>query len=166
MSHVHVHRETTHGKVCAKGDKLCIATVWYIASVVVFILVAVTAALAGEVKRAQEVNKIDRPVYEIASQFVNPAPSVRLFVTSAPWCLPCKRLHPVLEDLQEKGYEIKVEELDRPNKPGVPYLEFYQFGELSEEFTGIPRGEDPKAFIIRKFEEIEGTIFTPRGQIR
>ena len=166
MSHETILRRTSHGKVCAKSDRVCIAVVWYLCSIVVFILVAITAALAGERQPPVQADTVNQPVYEIASQFLNPTPSVRLKVTSAPWCFPCKRLRPILETLKERGYEIEIEELDSPNKPGVPYLEFFQFGQLSREYKGIPSGKDPRAFIVQTFEEIEGVIFSPRGAIR
>jgi len=34
--------------------------------------------------------------------------STLLVVSNATWCAPCKKLHPILEKLQEQGYDVTI----------------------------------------------------------
>lgn len=157
-------------KVCGKICKLRQSVVWYTASALIMVLVAVATALAeGRRINLAEANATDRPIREIATLVVqdpNPAPSIVLKVTGAKWCGPCKRLKPILKDLQKKGYSITIFDIDEdPNAPSngsVPYLQWERFGKVAKTDNGFRKKEE----LTQTFEELEGAIFkTVQGRL-
>lgn len=77
----------------------------------------------------------------------------------APWCGPCKKLHPIMEEIgQEQAELVKVVEVDVGESPqialkygvtSVPQLMFFQNGELKETVVGLL----PKSKIEEKIEQ-------------
>ena len=78
---------------------------------------------------------------------------------SAEWCGPCKKLHPIIEELAvEYGARLKVgtvdvgEETDIASRYGVmsvPTLLFFKSGEVREKIIGLTSKEKLKATIDR-----------------
>lgn len=136
------------------------STAWFIASAICFALVIVATCLAGQrLNTASKDYPELRQTHTVPASLVedgNPAPSVHLKVTSAPWCIPCKRLKPILDKLKKEGYSIKVNVLDDPGV-SVPRLDFQKFGQSEKVLTGY-QSEDK---IKKVFAEIEGAVFTP-----
>jgi len=76
----------------------------------------------------------------------------------ATWCGPCKKLHPIMEELAEDfGDKIKVFEVDVGDSPqtamkfgvtGVPQLLFFRDGKVKETVVGLL----PKSKIEEKIE--------------
>lgn len=141
---------------------------WYTCAAGILVIWIAAALMGGEregtVREALREFLADK---RIATRFfdredVNPAPSVVLEVESAPWCLPCQRLKPVLRKLEKEGYEIKITETNHPSKP-VPNLDFVAHGKVERNFTGIPAGHDPYTFLKATFAEVEGAVFKGVG---
>jgi thioredoxin 1 len=70
----------------------------------------------------------------------------------APWCGPCRRVAPIVEELAaENGGKIKIGKLDVDDNPGVagdygvmsiPTLIIYKNGEEAERLVGaLPKSE-------------------------
>lgn len=116
------------------------SSTWYFFAILVFVCSAASVLLAG-----------DSRVFLKA----NPAPSVELVVYSAPWCVPCQKLKPILRLLKIKGYSITIQESNQPPVEAVPTLRFHQFGNLVEEHVGL----QTKEFIEETFKRIEGSAF-------
>lgn len=84
----------------------------------------------------------------------NPTPSVKLVVTSADWCGPCKVLAKTTATLGKAGYSIETKTNNQPNH-SVPRLQWFRFGQLERtEYGNLPKEE-----IISVFEEIEDKVF-------
>lgn len=134
---------------------------WFYCSAIAFVLWVLASIMAEGTANdiGQSLHKFHLE-HRITSRFLvstegNPAPSVTLKVTSAPWCLPCQRLKPVLNDLKKEGYRIEIVELQRPNKPEVPTLEFYRFDVLERTEVGYKTPEKLREY----FASVEGTVF-------
>ena len=78
----------------------------------------------------------------------------------APWCAPCKKIAPILENLA-KEYEGKIEIKkmnidDNPNTPsqynvrGIPNMVFFKNGEVVEQLVGAVPQETLKQAIEAK----------------
>ncbi len=77
----------------------------------------------------------------------------------AEWCGPCKKLHPVMEELGEEfGDSINVYKVDVGESPqtamkfavtSVPQLLFFKDGAVKETVVGLL----PKSKIIEKIEQ-------------
>jgi len=141
---------------------------WYISAAVVFVLWVASAVVA----KGEDSFNLREAVREfftgkrivprvVVTENDNPAPSVELTVTSAPWCGPCRVIKPTLKKLEKQGYSIKIITVDNPGK-SVPHFEWKRFGELEREHSGVKGYPDAKKVeeTIRKtFAEIEGSIF-------
>jgi thioredoxin 1 len=71
----------------------------------------------------------------------------------ASWCPPCKALAPILEQVQELCYIVKVnndevsEVADEYNVTGLPTLLFFKSGELLDRVVGLINQPDLEAKI-------------------
>jgi thiol-disulfide isomerase/thioredoxin len=85
----------------------------------------------------------------------DPAPStVKLVVTSADWCGPCKKLEPTIAALKKEGYAVEKVINNTPNH-SVPRLQWFRFDKLERtEYGALPKTE-----IVKIFEEIESWVF-------
>lgn len=74
----------------------------------------------------------------------------------APWCAPCKRIAPVLEELaQEYGGKVAIKKMnidDNPLTPtkfnvrGIPNIVFFKNGEMVDQLVGaVPKEALTKA---------------------
>jgi thioredoxin 1 len=78
---------------------------------------------------------------------------------SAEWCGPCKKLHPIIEELAvEYGERLKVGTVDvgvetdiasRYGVMSVPTMLFFKSGEVREKIIGLASKEKLKATIDR-----------------
>lgn len=67
---------------------------------------------------------------------------------TAVWCGPCKRLSPILDELQkEYGSKIAIHKIDIDNNKeitsefaimSIPFVKMYKNGKLFEQFEGLP----------------------------
>jgi thioredoxin 1 len=77
----------------------------------------------------------------------------------AEWCGPCKKLHPIMEEIgTELDGKVKIIEMDVAESPqtalkfgvtSVPQLLFFQNGEIKETVIGLL----PKTKIMAKIED-------------
>ena len=77
----------------------------------------------------------------------------------AEWCVPCKRMAPILEELAaEHGDKLKVVKLDtdantataaRYGITSIPTLNVYSGGEVVKSITGAK----PKPLLVRELED-------------
>ena len=77
----------------------------------------------------------------------------------AEWCVPCKQMAPVLEELAaEHGHKLKVVKIDTDANPAtagkygitsIPTLNVYQGGEIVKSI----RGAKPKPLLVRELED-------------
>lgn len=77
----------------------------------------------------------------------------------AEWCVPCKRMAPILEELAaEHGDKLKVVKLDTDANTAtaakygitsIPTLNVYSGGEVVKSITGAK----PKPLLVRELEE-------------
>jgi len=134
---------------------------WFYCSFFAFVLWLITSIVGQEPSANNRESLREFNVkHRIASRFLvasegNPAPSVTLKVTSAPWCIPCQRLKPILNELKKEGYQIEVIELQRPDKPSIPALDFYRFDKLDTEDSGLKTAKELREI----FAKVEGTVF-------
>lgn len=80
----------------------------------------------------------------------------------ATWCGPCKKLHPIMDELaSEFGEKIKVVEVDVGEAPqtavkfgvtSLPQLLFFKGGKVMETVIGL----NPKSKIHKKIEQYLG----------
>lgn len=79
----------------------------------------------------------------------------------APWCGPCARLNPILEDLSEKFDTVKVVKVDiqenmeiasQFNVSSIPYLVAFRDGKVVDQKVGFR----DKASIEEFFEKLAG----------
>ena len=164
MIELEAHKKLEEIKVGNGYKKICgvyQSTFWYTLSVCVFVLIAVTTALAKGGQHLSEgfpIAPLDRPTVAWFEK-TNPAPSVTVHYYGAKWCGPCKKLKPILKGLEKEGYEIKFHDIDQEPRPRdvtvVPTLKWFKFGKFVESQTGLRTKAELKA----KFEEIEGSIF-------
>lgn len=142
---------------------------WYISAFVVFVIWITTSVVAKGGEDPTNIRETLREFFAskrivprlIVSKDDNPAPSVVLEVTSAPWCGPCRVIKPILKKMEKEGYKIKITVLDNPGK-SVPYFEWKHFGKLELEHAGVEGYPDLKkaeATLRETFREIEGSIF-------
>lgn len=143
-----------------KPERLSYASqLWYLASLAVFICLAIAASLERRPKHLAKGGEDSFIVIPIATKVFNPAPSIELKVTSAEWCLPCKKLKTHLEELKKRGYSIQIYDLGDPRAPkpksGVPHLRWERFGKVAKEEAGYQSRET----LEKTFKELEGVIF-------
>ncbi|MDD5936598.1 MAG: thioredoxin [Clostridiales bacterium] len=69
----------------------------------------------------------------------------------APWCMPCKMLSPILEQIAKEDYEVKIckinvdeepELADKNNVMNIPMLQVLKNGDVIKKSVGfIPKSE-------------------------
>lgn len=85
-------------------------------------------------------------------QKIAAASSVTIVDFNAVWCGPCRRLAPILDDLEKRyGNKIKIIKIDvDKNKilanhfviSSIPFLQFYKNGRVQEQIEGLPSKEN------------------------
>ena len=89
------------------------------------------------------------------SEFINQGGLV-LVDFSATWCGPCKKLHPILEEIQEGRDDIKIAMVDIQAAPktaqscgvmSVPQVHFFKDGEKVDMFIGLQSKANVTALI-------------------
>lgn len=129
--------------------------IWFACSALCFVCVAIIALVAKTYKPPVQDNSDFISVFPVTGVLRgNPAPSVKLEVTSSPFCLPCRQLKPILARLKELGYNITIIETSSPQGP-VPKLQFSQFDKVKQVEFGYKTEEQIKEI----FEKIEGSVF-------
>jgi thioredoxin 1 len=75
---------------------------------------------------------------------------------SATWCGPCKKLHPILEEIQAERSDIKIAMVDIQAAPktaqscgvmSVPQVHFFKDGEKVDMFIGLQSKANISALI-------------------
>lgn len=65
---------------------------------------------------------------------------------SATWCGPCKKLHPILEEIQAERADVKIAMVDIQQAPetarscgvmSVPQVHFFKDGAKVDQFIGL-----------------------------
>jgi thioredoxin 1 len=65
---------------------------------------------------------------------------------SAPWCGPCKKLHPILEEIQAERQDVRIATVDIQDAPetakacgvmSVPQVHFFKGGAPVDKFIGL-----------------------------
>jgi thioredoxin 1 len=77
---------------------------------------------------------------------------------SATWCGPCKKLHPILEEIQGERDDVKIAMVDIQTAPdtarscgvmSVPQVHFFKNGEKVDQFIGL----QSKGAILKHIEK-------------
>lgn len=77
----------------------------------------------------------------------------------ATWCVPCKMLAPILEEISEEVKEAKVVKIDVDENPlaanlyhvsSIPTIKIFKDGELKDSKVGF----QPKEFLQEAIEEL------------
>lgn len=78
----------------------------------------------------------------------------------APWCMPCKMINPILEELEkEYGGKVKIgkvnvdecqEKASEYRVMSIPNLKFFKDGKLVDELIGVV----PKKMITEKLDAL------------
>jgi thioredoxin 1 len=73
-------------------------------------------------------------------------PMLTLIDFSATWCAPCKKLHPILEEIQAERPDIRIAMVDITEAPvtakecgvmSVPQVHFFKDGKPVDKFIGL-----------------------------